>query len=625
MIRIRNLIQAFSRSTAIPAVMRRGASFPISDRVRRLIWVLVPLAAASLAYSGVVRCGFIGLDDDLYVYANRIVSRGLTWEGVRWAFSAIHASTWQPLVWISYMVDVSLGGVDPAVLHRTNLLLHLLNIRLFHHCCLRLFGRPRLAALAALLFAVHPVHVESVAWIAARKDVLSTPFWWAGILAYLAYVKQPARWRYAVVAVVLMLGLMAKPMLMTLPVVLLLLDTWPLRRVRLDALAGWKTVVIEKLPLLLLVLLSFAVTCYVQAIGESILDMETVSLWGRFSNAAVSLCRYAGKLLWPVSLAVLYPHPGSWPWWITWPAVVSLLAVLGLVWRSRLRFPWLLFGCAWFLITLFPVIGLIQFGWHSMADRFLYIPAAGLYIAVAHALAAVSGWSRPLHWPLATVVAAVVLALVSRTQDQVALWQGSLSLFSHAARVTHDNWMMHNGVGAALSRQGRHDEAALHFEEAIRIKPERPKPHYNLGHARFMQQRWAEAVTCFERSLALRPTAQAYYNLAVAHRQAGHPASAEAAYRTLLDHTPGHVAGMVGLAGLCRADGRQEEALAFYRQAREADPANTAARTGMGVVLLELDRPVEALKELVDVLRDDPSNLEARKAVQQAMHPGGGE
>ncbi|HAS83518.1 MAG TPA: hypothetical protein DCS43_12830, partial [Verrucomicrobia bacterium] len=499
-------------------------------------WIplVLPLAAAWLAYGGVVHCDFIGLDDDLYVYENLIVQQGLTWPGIRWAFSAFYASTWQPLVWLSYMTDVSLSGVEPAALHRTNLLLHLINIILVYSCLLQLTGRRVIALATALLFALHPVHVESVAWVAGRKDVLSTPFWWAAILAYLAYARKPSVARYLAVLLLLVLGLMAKPMLMTLPAILLLLDIWPLRRVSMDAPVNWRTVLIEKLPLLMPVLVSVVITFHVQATGESLLDMETISLWGRFSNASVSVWRYIGSLLWPANLAVLYPHPGAWPILVTMLTLAASAAAMAVAWKQRQRCPWLLPCLLWYLITLVPVIGLVQFGWHAMADRFLYIPAIGLYTLAAIGFDAL--WRCSRSWQLSLGIAAVglTLGLIGLTNQQVNRWNDSLSLFSHAATVTRDNWMMHNGVGTALSRKGRNDEAAPHFEKAIQIKPDRPKLHFNLGHVRFMQQRWPEAIACFKKSIELNPTDRAYYNLAVAQARSGDLGAAEATYRQIL-------------------------------------------------------------------------------------------
>ncbi len=601
-------------------------------RLRRLYrWIAaspltppaIALGAALLAFSGITRCGFIGLDDDLYVYENMVVSQGLTWQGIRWAFTAFFASTWQPLVWLSYMTDVTLSGLDPAALHRTNLLLHLVNIVLVYTCLRRLTGRTRPAFLATLLFAVHPVHVESVAWIAGRKDLLSTPFWWLAILAYTAYVRTPSRGRYAMVIAAMLLGLMAKPMLMTLPAVLLLLDIWPLRRVSLSRPDGWKPVLREKWPLLLAALLSLAVTIHVQSAGGSILDVETISLWGRASNAAVSIWRYAGKLLWPFRLAILYPHPGAWSATATLAALAALAGVLAAAWRWRDRQPGLLVALAAFLVTLVPVLGLVQFGWHAMADRFLYIPATALYATAALAIDA--AWRAAPRWrpPLAVAITGVTLALIARTHDQTTRWRDSLSLFSHAVAVTEDNWMMHNGVGAALSRDGRNDEAAPHFEASIRLKPDRPKAHFNLGHVRFMQGRWAEAAACFQRSIDLLPTDKAYFNLAAAQARDGKLAEAEATYRLLLERTPLHIPAMVAIADLCRATGRHELAAVIYKQALALDDGNSRAQTGLGIALLDSGNPVEALKQLVLILQEDPANTEARQAVQRAMIPGG--
>ena len=586
-----------------------------------LLPVAVALAAAMLAYSGIAKCGFIGLDDDLYVYENLIVSQGLSWQGVRWAFTAFFASTWQPLVWLSYMADITISGVNPAAMHRTNLLLHLVNIVLVYACLLKLTGKKQPAFLASLLFAVHPVHVESVVWIAGRKDLLSTPFWWAAILAYAAYARRPSRLRYAAVLVAMLLGLMAKPMLMTLPAVLLLLDIWPLRRVSLSSRNGWKPVLLEKWPLLLAALLSFAVTVYVQAAGGSILDVETISLWGRFSNAAVSLWRYVGKLLWPTRLAILYPHPGGWSLPLTMASLLGLAAVVAAAWRCRHSHPGLLVALAAFIGTLVPVLGLIQFGWHAMADRFLYIPAIAIYGLAAFAID--SAWQTAPRWrpPLTVVLAGITLALIALTHDQVARWHNSLTIFAHAVAVTEDNWMMHNGVGAALSRAGRNDEAAPHFETAIQLKPDRPKAHYNLGHVRFMQGRWAEAAASFQHSIDLLPTDKAYFNLAATQVRCGQFKEAEATYHTLLERTPLHVPAMVALADLCRATERNDLAVVIYKQALALDAGNLRAQTGLGIALLDSGNPVDALKQLVSVLQADPSNPEARQAVQRAMNP----
>jgi len=335
------------------------------------------------------------------------------------------------------------------------------------------------------------------------------------------------------------------------------------------------------------VLASVVITIHVQATGESLLDMETISLWGRFSNASVSLWRYLGKLLWPVNLAVLYPHPGAWPVGTTLFSLAASAVAMTVAWTQRQRHPWLLVGLLWYGVALVPVIGLVQFGWHAMADRFLYIPAVGLYAMAAAGFDAV--WRRWRSWRLSLGIAAggVVLTLIALSHQQVGRWNDSLSLFSHAAAVTRDNWMMHNGVGTALSRKGRNAEAAPHFEKAIQIKPDRPKLHFNLGHVRFMQQRWPEAIACFSKSIELNPTPRAYFNLAAAQTR----------------------------------NGELDAAITTYRQALTLEPGNLRAQTGLGIALLERGQTVEALKLLVGVLQADPSNTEAQNAVRRAMQP----
>ena len=351
---------------------------------------LIPIAAILLAgwtYQAVMTAGFIGLDDDVYVSENAIVLQGLSWQGARWAFSTVHASTWQPLVWISYMLDASLFGTGPRGFHASNLLIHLANILLLFLFIRRLSPKPFVCALSVLLFAIQPIHVESVAWIAERKGLLSTSFAWMSLLAYLIYAQSRSRKAYAAALLALAIGLMAKPMLLTLPLLFLLLDYWPAQRMTLPCQrTALFPLLFEKIPFFILSIGSILITAYAQHAGGSFLDLQTVSLWGRFGNAVVSIWRYLGRLFVPFRLAVLYPHPGSWPAWLVLPAGLILLGFLCWIWSRRNQTPWLLLGSAWFLLSLLPVLGFTQFGWHAMADRFLYLPAVGLYLAFSFAI-----------------------------------------------------------------------------------------------------------------------------------------------------------------------------------------------------------------------------------------------
>ncbi len=554
-------------------------------------------------YSGVQQCAFVGFDDDLYVYENPHVAEGLTAEGVRWAFSAVHASTWQPLVWLSYMADAELYGVQAGGYHRTNLWLHLLSVGLVYLVWRALSGtRWRAAGIAAML-ALHPVHVESVAWVAERKDVLCAVFWWAAILSYVGYAHR-GQARFAVAVVFFFLcALMSKPMALTLPAVLLLLDVWPLGRF----MGRGRRCLLEKLCLLPLSLGSVVLTYYAQATGGSVLGVEVISLWGRLSNAIVSIGRYVGKLLWPSRLSLLYPHPGGWGV----GAAVLVLVLLGVL-------VWIGFGWCWFIGTLIPVLGLVQIGWHAMADRFLYIPAVGLYAAVFLG-------APELRRPVArgAVVGLFVLWLGTLsvvTSRQVARWQDNITLFSHAVSVTRGNWVMENCLGAALVRRGRVDEALPHLARAIAVNPERPKAYYNLGCAYMALGRSAEAADQFALALDRWPgNLKTQYNLAVARGMAGEDAEAIKIYEALLLREPGHVQAMNNLAGLYRRRGELARAIELLRRAVLVSPDYQAGRYNLGVFLLESGDHSEAARTLAELLRDAPGHQEAKEALRVAL------
>ncbi len=585
------------------------------------IW-LIPLLAillAGWAYHSVLSAGFIGLDDDVYVSENAIVRQGLSWQGIRWAFGAVHASTWQPLVWISYMADASLYGPGPAGFHATNLLIHFTNILLLFLFIRRLSPKPVVWAVTVLLFALHPIHVETVAWIAERKGLLSTSFAWISLFAYLGYARSGSRKAYVASLLALALGLMAKPMLLTLPLLFLLLDFWPNQRMPQPYRPSTIYPLLrEKIPFFCLSIGSTLLTAYAQHAGGSFLDMQSIPLWGRLGNAVISIWRYTGRLIVPIRLALLYPHPGTWPIWLAAPASLALFGLAAYVWHLRRRAPWLLVGCAWFLISLFPVLGFAQFGWQAMANRFLYIPAVGLYFALGFAIEPIMQHHKRTGILIGTIV---LVALAVRTQHQTRYWRDSLTLFTHTLSITQENWLMHNGIGAALSRAGRHEEAAEHFEAAIRLRPDRPHPWFNLGHVRFMQQRWDEAAAYFAQSIEIQPTYQARYNLAVTHTRRNDPKAAMHQYLRLLEDRPAHVPALLNLARLYREAGQWEQAEACYRLARTYHPGNLDARTGIALVMQERGNAVEALRMLMEILQEDPAHQDARDAVQRIMYP----
>jgi tetratricopeptide (TPR) repeat protein len=485
-------------------------------RLRFLI-ILALSAATLIVYRPVCNYAFVNLDDPDYVQDNPLLHAC----PLR-AFTTIQAGYWIPLTWLSYQLDHWLYGLSPGGYHRTNLLLHIVNVTLLFLLLCRLTGATLPSGFAAALFALHPLQVESVAWVTERKDVLSTFFGLLALHAYAGYARRPSVVRYLLVMLWLALGLLAKPMLVTLPCILLLLDYWPLQRkiiakcklqnanckMQIGNLHFAIRLVLEKLPLFALALAASIVTVFAQRHDDAVRTLDQFSLSARLGNALISYVSYVQKLIWPVDLAVFYPHPGVPAAWHMAAAIILLAAVTGLVvWQAR-REPYLLVGWLWFAGTLFPVSGVMQAGWQGMADRFLYVPSIGLFVAFAFALRELKPiWDfRLMNFDLRFALALVLLAILSaRTADQVRHWQDSITLWEHTRLVTPDNFYARFSYGAALLDAGRVAEAAEQFERAIELKPDHPFGHYELGIARREQGRLDEAVVSWSTALRLAP------------------------------------------------------------------------------------------------------------------------
>jgi hypothetical protein len=450
---------------------------------------------------------FIDYDDDVYVTGNPHVQDGLTAEGVRWAFTSFSAANWHPLTWLSLMLDGTIGGRGPAVFHLTNVLLHVANTLLLFYVLDRMTGRRRPSTVTAALFALHPLHVESVAWIAERKDVLSTLFLLLAIAAYAHFVERPNPARYVAVAVLFGLGLLAKPMLVTLPLLLLIIDAWPLSRRE-----PWRRLILEKTPLLLLSIASAALTLLAQGQARTVGSLSTYPLAVRAANATVTAVVYLGKAIWPARLAVFYPYPGASL--SAWTAAGSALVLAGItLWTVRVRRsrPWLFFGWAWYVVTLAPVIGIVQVGWQARADRYTYVPLIGIFVSVVWFVSERFG-HRPVlvsRLATATLTGLGLVALV-----QAGYWRASEPLFRHAIAVTGNNALAHNNLGFALLRRGLPSRAAAEFAEAVRIDPAYVDAHSNLGVALGRQGDLDDAIQEFHRALDLDPDdSEARHNL----------------------------------------------------------------------------------------------------------------
>jgi len=489
------------------------------------VWVCIGLTVITAAvFCQVYTFEFVDYDDLQYVYRNPNIQAGITLRSIKWAFTTGYASNWHPLTWLSHMLDWELFGDNPAGHHLINLIFHIANTLLLFLVLKQMTNSLWPSAFAAALFALHPFHVESVAWIAERKDVLSTLFWLLTMAAYLRYVKRPSIVSYTLALSSFGLGLMAKPMLITLPFVLLLLDYWPLARVPAEEAVG-KTnrrnkkhadrrfypstfyhLVREKIPFFVLSAVSIIVTFLVQRSGGAMKVVKTLSLDLRIFNALVSYISYIAKMFYPSRLAVLYPQAVTkLPMWQPLLCLLVLAGVTAATIYAARRRRYLLVGWLWYLGTLVPVIGLVQVGAQSMADRYTYLPSIGIFIMVAWGAAELF-ISLNLRKIVPTVSATIILAaLIICSRMQLRYWQDSLTLFSHAVEVTRDNYIMHSNYGKVLNDKGRFNEAIEHFKQSLRINPKYVRAHVNLGIMYYYEGNVKQAIVHWNTALSLEP------------------------------------------------------------------------------------------------------------------------
>lgn len=467
---------------------------------------------------------FVNYDDNRYVTDNRHVRAGLTLDGIVWAFTTNHASNWHPVTWLSHMLDVELYGIDPGRHHVTNLLFHIANTLLLFFVFGKMSGLLWQSAFVAFLFALHPLHVESVAWIAERKDVLSTFFWMLTMGSYVRYVRNRKFYNYLLMIFFFILGLMSKPMVVTLPFVLLLLDHYPLSRFSGstdgDTAGRWPVafrLILEKSPLFFLAAVSSILTIHAQSHGGTVASLDVIPIQTRIANAPVLYVSYIFKAIYPVNLTVLYRHPGSFPWWQVGGAGLLLLSISFWAIRVARRNPYVVVGWLWFLGTLVPVIGLVQVGSQSVADRYTYIPLIGIFIIVSWGVSDISRRWRPLKKLLPVISTAVLLIFLSISLVQVGYWKNSITLFEHALEVDNNSDLAHNNLAIALQVQGRMADAVRHYREALRVNPDYGEAHYNLAIVLQAQDHLDDAIQHYEAALRIKPDfEEAHNNLAIA-------------------------------------------------------------------------------------------------------------
>ena len=596
----------------------------------RTALVCALLAVITLgAYWPVVLNNFNSYDDPLYVTANAHVQRGLSWEGLAWAFGRLHGDStyWHPVTWISHMVDCQLYGLKPAGHHLSNLLFHTLNTVLVFLVFRRMTGAFWRCAVLAGLFALHPLQVDTVAWVAERKNLLSTLFWLLTLWTYAYYAERrslkskvqspkskvrsqraessignPAAVSIHSLSLVyyllslgfFALGLMCKPVLVTLPLVMLLLDYWPLERTaalgktgkKWDKARGWAWLVAEKMPFMALAALSSLVTVLGHRQMGVLVSAARLPLDVRLENGLVSYVRYIGKAIWPSDLAVFYPYSGTWPMGSVVGCGLLLLAVSSVAILTARSRPYLLVGWFWFLGVLVPFIGVIQAGAQAMADRFAYVPLMGLFLALvwgAHEVAA--RWRyRAVAWSAASLAAA--LPCIALTRQQIGYWKDDESLFGYALAVTQNNDLAHYNLGSKLVSKGAFDQAIPHYEEAVRINPREDDAHSSLGYALARQHKFAEAIQQFEEALRLKPDdAEAHNNL----------------------------------GNLLARTGRVPEAILHYSEALRLDASYPEAQYNLGLALASLGSFREAAPHFQEVIRLNPNHPSARRKLDQAL------
>jgi Tfp pilus assembly protein PilF len=608
-------------STAPPPAQPGFARLPVSPW-----WLALLLGTVTLAlYLPLLHCDFINYDDPDYITANPRMTTGLTLDNVAWAFTTGQAGNWHPLTWLSLMLDASLFGPGAAGFHFTNLLLHTANTLLLFGWLFQLTGAKWRAAAVAALFAWHPVHVESVAWVSERKDVLSTAFGFLTLWLYIIYFQsgeeskvRPARGRiwYGLSLLAFALGLLSKPMLVTWPAVLLLLDYWPLSRFQPGRR---KQLILEKIPFAVLALAACGVTFMVQRHGGAVAEVAELPPGLRAGNILLSYVRYLGKLFWPADLAVFYPYSGYWPLPQVLLAATLLAGLTLLCWAGRRRHPWLLFGWLWYLGTLVPVIGLVQVGDQAMADRYTYIPSVGILIILVWAARELARLARVPALTLTVPIAALLSCLII-TRLQLRYWQNSESLFRHALAVTRNNFLAHFNLGCDLLNRGQASPAAQEFRATLRLLPNFAPAHYNLGQALNQQGQAAAAILEFQETLRLQPDyADAHNNLGIAFSQTGRPDQAIHEFQETLRLAPNWAATHYNLGILLLKQGQTSAAHDQFLAAIQCQPDYPEAHNLLGFILAESGQLDDAIVEFQTALQLRPDFPNAHSNLTHAL------
>jgi protein O-mannosyl-transferase len=588
-------------------------SFPSKRNLKAELIVSLLLAMIILVtYRQVQYNDFIDFDDNAYVTENVNLHKGISFESITWALTSCDVDYWHPLVWLSHMIDFRLFGSHPRMHHFVNLLFHFLNAALLFIFLYRGTGSAWKSALVSGLFAVHPLNVESVAWVAERKNVLSAFFWMLCLIAYGHYTRRPGRMRYLSVVFLFCLGLMCKPMLVTLPFVLFLLDYWPLSRFRLSSTEDRKVInisalVLEKIPLM--IISAMTIVFFMQRIGYSP-GTGSLPLTLKISNALVSYVRYIWKLIWPADFSIFYPYPESIPTLRVFMAGVFLLFITFLMAKKAKSKPYMIVGWLWYLGTLIPVMGIVQIGlWPAFADRFVYLPMIGLLIM---AVWGISDWIQ-IRWIYQKIMVVVATAaifgfLMTASSAQVQNWKNGKVLFEHAVDATRNNWLAHSQLGAVLAREGDQTQAIFHLKKAALLKPDYILPLYNLAGVYKERGDDNAAMFYYRQVLKIKPNhSDARNNIGVLLNAKGDVDGAMRQYRIALKANPENARPHCNIANLLSDKGRLDEAVFHYLEAIRIDPDEADFHYNLGGVLLKQKRSKEAMFRFSEAIRIDPA------------------
>jgi tetratricopeptide (TPR) repeat protein len=594
-----------------------SAESPAGLSERRLVLGICIFLAAIvwLVFGQTVHFAFVNYDDNFYVYENPAVMGGLSLDGVKWAFTHTVAFNWHPLTMLSHMLDWQLYGSNAGGHHLTNVLLHTATVILLFFALRQMTGNLWRSALVAAVFAIHPLRAESVAWVAERKDVLSGLFFMLTLWAYARYARRPfSIGRYLCVVVLFALGLFSKPMLVTLPFVLLLLDYWPLERFQWttfrDTLRTLRPLVWEKIPLFLIATVLGVVTLVAQNNSRTALEAMPAAI--RFSNVLVSYGIYVWEMVWPRHLAAFYPFLSVTPVWpIVGGGALLLVATLLAIWAARRR-AYFLVGWFWYVVMLAPVIGIVQVGLQSHADRYTYLPQIGLYLLLTWGLAELSASWRYRRVVLAGVSATILVVLIFCARAQVSCWQNSEALWTHALACTADNDTARVNFGAVLLHAGRRDEAVAQFQQALQLNPRSYEAYNDLGYILNQKRQYQEAMVQFQRALQINPgSAEAHFNLGMALLHTGRRDEAKVQFQQALQINPSYEVARNNLGYVLIQMGQYQEAVVQFQRALQINPGSAEAHFNLGMALLQMGRWDEAMAQFQQVLQINPRSVEA--------------